>query len=140
MELPAVFPIRPADASFVSEFFSGREAGSPLGHNPFNLAMHESPTLQLGHVAHNDAQVFEPTFVEVIEVAVRPSGVNHRGHRVEEELTIQRLGFLSWRGHGAYHTPRESALGNDPVISLFQTKAGQACPAEQTSSSSTNRG
>jgi hypothetical protein len=29
MELPAAFPIRPADASFVSEFFSGREAGSP---------------------------------------------------------------------------------------------------------------
>jgi hypothetical protein len=117
MELPAAFPIRPADASFVSEFFSGREAGSPLGHNPFNLAMNEIPALPLGHVVHNDAQVFEPTFVEVIEVAVRPSGVNHRGHRGDEELTIQRLGFLSRRGHGAYHTPRESALGDDPVVS-----------------------
>src|SRR5580704_16589268 len=107
MELPAVFPIRPADAIFVSEFFSGREAGSPLGHHPFNLAMNESPTLPRGHVVPSDAQVFEPTFVEVAEVAVRPSGVNHRRHRVDEVLTIQRVGFLSWRGHGAYHTPRE---------------------------------
>jgi hypothetical protein len=53
MELPAVFPIRPADARFVSEFFSGREAGSPLGHNPFNLAMNESSTLPLGHAVQN---------------------------------------------------------------------------------------
>lgn len=65
MEIPAVFPIRPAEASFVSEFFSGREARSALGHNPFNLAMNESPTLPLGHVVPNDAQVFEPKFVEV---------------------------------------------------------------------------
>ena len=71
--------------------------------------MNESPTLPLGHVVHNDAQVFEPTFVEVIEGAVRPSGVNHRGHRVDQELTIQRLGFLSRRGHSGYHTLVESA-------------------------------
>jgi len=88
MELPAVFPIRPAEASSVSEFFSGRETRSPLGHNPFNLG-NESPTLPLGHVVHNDAQAFEPTLVEVIEVAARPSGVNHRGPRVDEELIIQ---------------------------------------------------
>jgi hypothetical protein len=42
MELPAVFPIRPANASFVSGFISVREAGSLLGHNPFNLAMNEA--------------------------------------------------------------------------------------------------
>src|ERR1700730_4850630 len=106
MELPAAFPVRPADASFVSEFFSGREAVSPLGHDPFNPAMNQSPTLPLGHVVHNDAQVFEPTFVEVIEVAARPSGVNHLAHRVDGELTIQPLGFLSRRGHSGYHTPR----------------------------------
>ena len=70
MELPTVFPIRPAGSSFVSEFFSGRETGSPLGHNPFNLAMNQSPTLPLGHAVHDEAQVFEPTLVEVIEVAV----------------------------------------------------------------------
>jgi hypothetical protein len=79
--------------------------------------MNESPAISLGRVVHNDAQVFEPTFVEVIEVAVRPSGVNHRRHRVDEEVTNNPLGFLSWRGHGAYHTPRESALGDDPVVS-----------------------
>jgi hypothetical protein len=72
MELPAGFPIRGTDASFVSEFFSGREAGA--------------------------------TWPQC-------------GHREDEELTIQRLGFLSWRGHGAYHTPRESALGTDPAVS-----------------------
>ena len=47
--------------------------------------------------------------VEVVEVAARPSGVNHRGPRVDDELTIQRLEFLSRRGHSGYHTLVESA-------------------------------
>jgi len=34
---PAVFSIRPTDASFVLEDFSSREAGSPLGHDPLNV-------------------------------------------------------------------------------------------------------
>src|SRR5260370_19740268 len=37
VEHPAVFSIRAADASFVFEDFSSREAGSPLGPNPLNV-------------------------------------------------------------------------------------------------------
>jgi hypothetical protein len=133
MELPSGIPIRPADANFVSEFFSSREADSPLGYNPFNLAMNESPTLPLGHVAHNYVQVFEPTFVEVIEVAVRPSGVNHRRHKVDEELTIQRFESLLGEAMVRIIHPENPHWA---TIQLFQMKAGQACPTEQTSSPS----
>jgi hypothetical protein len=52
------------------------------------FAMNESPPLPLGHVVQSDAEVFKPTFAEVIEVAVRPSGVNHCEHRVGKELNI----------------------------------------------------
>jgi hypothetical protein len=58
---------------------------------------------------------YSATFVEVIEVAVRVGSLNHPEHRFDEELTIQPLRFLSWRGHGAHHTPRESALGRSSV-------------------------
>src|ERR1700757_2527967 len=37
VEHPAVFSIRPTDASFVLEGFSSREARSPLAQNPFNV-------------------------------------------------------------------------------------------------------
>src|SRR5882762_7744371 len=42
---------------------------------------------------------------------VRPSGVNHCEHRIDKELNIQGLGFLSWGGHGAYHTPSKNVQG-----------------------------
>jgi len=87
MELPVVFPIRSADASFVSEFFSGREPGSPLGLNPFNPAMNESPTLRLGDVVHNDVQVFDPTFV-----------ASQLGRSDKfDEWSVVRRSVLSWR-------------------------------------------
>src|SRR5579864_1195899 len=73
--------------------------------------MNESPPLPPEQVLQSDAEVFEGTFVEVIEVAVRPCGVNHREHRVDKELNIQRLGFLSWGGHGGYHTPLKNVRG-----------------------------
>jgi hypothetical protein len=89
VEHPAIFPIRPPDASFVFEDFSGREAGLPLIHNSLNvLGMNEGLPLPPSHFVQSDSQVFQPRFIEVIEVAVRPGGVNQRGDRIDEKLNI----------------------------------------------------
>ncbi len=96
VEHPAVFSIRAADASFVFEDFSSREAGSPLGHNPLNvLRVNVSRPIPASHLVQSDAQVFQPRFIEVIEVAVGPGCVNQRRNRVDQKLGIQTLGFLS---------------------------------------------
>ncbi len=109
VEHPTVFSIRPTDASFVFEDFSSPEAGSPLGHNPFNvLGVNDSCPIPASHFIQSDAQVFQPTFIEVIEVTVGPGCVNQRRDRVDQELGIQTLGFMSWGGHGGHDTPDES--------------------------------
>src|ERR1700722_10031021 len=96
VEHPAVFPIRTTDASFVLEDLSSREAGSPLGHNPLNvLRVNESRPIPAGHFVQSDAQVFQPTSIEVIEVTVGPGCVNQRRNRVDQELSMQTLGSLS---------------------------------------------
>ena len=43
----------------------------------------------------SDAQVFQPAFVEVIEVPIGPGCVNECGNRVDSKLNIQRVGLLS---------------------------------------------
>ncbi len=96
VEHPAVISIRPPDASFVLEDFSRRKAGSPLGHNPFNvLRVNESRPIPADHFVQSDAQVLQPRFIEVIEVTVGSGGVNQRRNRVNKELGIQTLGSLS---------------------------------------------
>src|SRR5216684_8787731 len=58
VEHPAVFSIRPADASFVLEDFSCCEAGSPLSQDPLNvLRVNESRPIPAGHFVQSDAQV-----------------------------------------------------------------------------------
>src|SRR6266481_2868115 len=85
VEHPAVFSVRPTDASFVLEGFSSREAGSPLGHNPLNvLRVNEGCPIPAGHFVQSDAQIFQPRFIEVIEVTVGPGCVNQRGDRVDQ--------------------------------------------------------
>ena len=96
VEHPAVFSICSTDASFVLEDFSSREAGSPLGHNPLNvLRVNEIRPIPAGHFVQSDAQVFQPRFIEVIEVTVGAGSVNQRRNRVDQELGIQTLGSLS---------------------------------------------
>src|SRR6266481_10183504 len=96
VEYPAVCSISSTDAGFVFEGFSGRDTGSPLGHNPFNvLRVNESRPIPAGHFVQSDAQVFQPRLIEVIEVAVWPGRVNQRRNRVDQELGIQTLGSLS---------------------------------------------
>src|SRR4029077_837569 len=56
VEHPAVFSIRAADASFVFEDFSSREAGSPLGHNPLNVfGVNVSGPIPADHFIQSDA-------------------------------------------------------------------------------------
>ena len=138
MEHPAVFPIYPADASFVFEDFSSREAVSPHGHNPLNVPrVNESSPIPAGHFVQSDAQVFQPRFIEVIEVAVGPSGVYQRRDRVDEKLNIQRLGLLFGRGHRGMIHPEKSTRGNDRV---FHTEgADQAYSTDETLGSSANQ-
>jgi hypothetical protein len=58
VEHPAVFSIRAADASFVFEDFSSREADSPLGHNPLNvLRVNDSRPIPASRLVQSDAQV-----------------------------------------------------------------------------------
>ena len=92
MEHPAVFSIRPADASLVLEDFSSRKAVSPLGQNPSNvLRVNENRPIPPGHLVQSDAQVFQPAFVEVIEVPVGPGCVNECGNRVHAEQRSGRF-------------------------------------------------
>src|SRR6202040_1809862 len=89
VEHPAVFSIRAADASFVFEDFSSREAGSPFGHNPLNVfGGNVSGPIPAGHFIQSDAEVFQPRLIEVIEVTVWPGRVNQRRNRVDEHLNI----------------------------------------------------
>src|SRR6202030_1015506 len=112
MEHPAVLSVCAANASFVREDFPSREGCSPLGHNPLNVfRVNVSSPIPAGHFVQSDAQVFQPRFIEVIEEAVGPGGVNQRRNRVDQKLNIQGLGFVSWRGHDWHHTPGESAYG-----------------------------
>src|ERR1700692_1276937 len=89
VEHPAVFSIRAADASFVLEDFSSREAGSPPGHNALNVfAVDVSGPIPAGHFIQSDAEIFQPRLIEVIEMTVWPGGVNQRRNRVDEHLNI----------------------------------------------------
>src|ERR1700732_2285086 len=80
--------------------------------------MNKSPPIPAAHLFQRGTEVFQPTFIEVIEVAVRPGGVNQRGDRINEKLNIQRLALLFCRGHGGNHTPREIHTGQRSGRSL----------------------
>src|ERR1700752_5388772 len=89
VEHPAVFPIRSADARFVPENFSRREGTSPCGYNPVEvLRVNESRPLPPGHGVQSDSQVFQPRPIEIIEIAVRTTGMNQRWDRVDKKLNI----------------------------------------------------
>src|ERR1700722_6264834 len=103
---PAVFPICATDPSFVFEDFSGCQAPAPLCHNPIKVfRVNESSPIPAAHLFQRGAQVFQPKFIEVIEVAVGPGGVYQRGNRIHEKPNIQRLGFPFWKGHGGHYMP-----------------------------------
>ena len=96
LQVPAVFSICSTDASFVLEDFSSRKAGSPLADNPLNVfGMNVSGPIPASHFVQGGAQIFQPRFIEVIEVTVWPGRVNQRRNRVDQELGIQTLGSLS---------------------------------------------
>ena len=78
------------------EDLPSREAGSPLGQNPFNLlSVNENRPIPASHFIQSDAELFQPRLIEVIEVTVGPGGVNHRRNRVDKDLGIQTRGSLS---------------------------------------------
>src|SRR5258707_14305968 len=96
VEHQTLFSLASADASFALDHFSSRQAASPLGQTPFNvLRVNESGPIPADHLVQSDAEVFQPTFIEVIEITVGPGGVNQRRNRVDQELGIQTLGSLS---------------------------------------------
>src|SRR6267154_787233 len=77
VEHPAVFAIRPTDASFVLEDFSCCKARSPLCQDPIDiLRVNKGGPIPASHVVQSDAEVFQPASIEVIEIAVRPGSVN----------------------------------------------------------------
>src|ERR1700747_3564776 len=73
--------------------------------------MNESPPIPAAHLFQRGTEVFQPTLIEIIEVTVRPAGVNQRRDRIDEKLNIQRLALLFCRGHGGNHTPSEIHTG-----------------------------
>ncbi|HTA57999.1 MAG TPA: hypothetical protein VK805_07590 [Candidatus Baltobacteraceae bacterium] len=84
VEHPSVFSACAADASFVLENFSGRQAVSPPGHNPLNVfRVNVSGPVPAGHFIQSDAEIFQPGFIEVVEVAVGPGGVDQGWNRVD---------------------------------------------------------
>src|SRR5580692_5256384 len=81
--------------------------------NPLNvLGVNDSCPIPASHFVQSDPQVLQPRFIEVIEVTVRPGGVNQRRNRVDKELDVKRLGFSSWGGHGGHLTPGNPLLFN----------------------------
>src|ERR1700674_3190680 len=68
MEHPAVFPICPANASFVLEDLSGGEAGDPLIYNPVHvLAMNEIPPIPAAHLFQCGGDHREPGLFPALE-------------------------------------------------------------------------
>ncbi|MFZ1973285.1 MAG: hypothetical protein WAU89_10595 [Candidatus Acidiferrales bacterium] len=109
VEHPAVVSICSTDTGFVLKRCSGYQAGPPFGHDPIHvLRVNESGPVPAGHFVQSNAQVLQPRLIEVIEVTVRPGGVNQRRDRIDQKLNIQRLGLLFCRGHAGNNTPGES--------------------------------
>src|ERR1700722_16399361 len=93
VEHPSVFSVRPADTTLVFKRFSAYQTGSPLSQNSLNVfRVNDSGPIPAHHFVQRDAEVRQPRFIEVIEVAVRPACVNQRGDRIDEKLNIQRFG------------------------------------------------
>ncbi|MGA8450990.1 MAG: hypothetical protein WB707_12225 [Candidatus Acidiferrales bacterium] len=108
MKHPAVFSICPPDTSLVFEDLSGREAGQPFLNNPVKIfGMNEILPIPAAHLFQCGAQIFQPGFIEVIEVAVGRGRVDERGNRIDEKLNVQRPGLLSCGSHGAHYIPFE---------------------------------
>src|SRR6516165_2249388 len=72
VEHPAVFSIGVADACLVFEDFSGRQTGSPLGHNPLDIVgMNPGCPVPTLDINEGTAQIFKP---RPIKISRYPSG------------------------------------------------------------------
>jgi hypothetical protein len=57
-----------------------------------------------------------PRFIEVIEVTVRPGGVNQRRNRVDQELGIQTLGSCPQDAMRDMIHPENMPMVSDPIV------------------------
>src|SRR6266481_1905658 len=94
--------------------------------------MNESPPIPSAHLFQRGTEIFQPAFIEIIEVAVRPACVNQRRDRIDEKLNIQRLALLFCRGHGGNHTPREIHTGQQSGRSNGRISSKSQCVAATT--------
>src|SRR5215472_668870 len=99
---PAIFTIRPPNACFVQEGLTSRQGLAPLLKDSFNVigvnALRPFPALEIFQRTPN---ILQPSLIEEIEVAVRQTGVNQAGGRVDQELKVQSLTCLfPWLGSG----------------------------------------
>jgi hypothetical protein len=90
--------------------------------------MDESSPIPAAHVFQRDAQVFQPRFIKVIEVAVGPGGVDQRRDGVNEKLNIQGLGFPFWRSHGGHYMPFDHFANLSEVVAGVAVSASWQVP------------
>ncbi len=92
MNHPAVFPIRPSDARLVLKGFPGCEALPPLRYDSSDVfRMNGRRPLPSRYVLQRKADIFQPTLIEEVEVAVRQRGVDQGRNRINQILNVQGL-------------------------------------------------
>src|SRR5215469_1429625 len=97
MHHPTIFPVGTPYTAFMFEYFAACQARSPLVHNPLDVVWmnHARPVPAL-HVLERGAKVFQPAPIEVIEVAIRPPGVDQGWDGIDHyaQIALVRLESL----------------------------------------------
>jgi hypothetical protein len=80
----------------MQEGFAAGQRRAPLFDDSFDiLGMDERGPLPALQVLERPPYVPEPCLIEEIEVAVRPTGVNQAGSRMDQELKVRGLRIRS---------------------------------------------
>jgi len=86
---PAIFAVCAQDASLIEEGFAAGQRRAPRFHDALDiLGIDERCPLPALQILQRPPHILEPCLIEEIEVAVRPTRVNHAGRRMDEELKV----------------------------------------------------
>ncbi len=105
---PAIFAVGTADTSFVKEGFSAGQGRAPHFDDSFDIiGMDRRGPLPALQIFERLPDVLEPALIEKIEVAVRQTGVDEGGSRIDEELKVRgrpgAIGVVGGGSHAAHY-------------------------------------
>src|SRR5580658_2249342 len=99
MKGQAIFPVSTPKSSFGLEGSAGRQRCLPLVHELRKVVgMNYAGPSPSQKVIQRNAQIFQPAFVEKIQIAVGTSAVQHRGSCIDHELEAVFTSAPVYRG------------------------------------------